>query len=131
MSESTGYGSLIGRIRENVRTYIRKQIELPKQEISELIQANLRALLWFAIALLCIWLFLVTFVVLVVALIALLLPLWAAALLALALFAAIAAVCGYVGYKKLVLHGPDRTIKQLKETARWLKTRLLGRSASS
>lgn len=126
-----GYGGLIGRIRENVRTYVRKQIELPKQEITELIQANLRAVLWFAIALLCIWLFLITFVVLVVALIALLLPLWAAALLTLALFAVIAAVCGYVGYKKLVLHGPDRTIAQLKETARWLKTRLLGRNASS
>lgn len=31
--ERPGYSTLIGRIRNNVRTYIRKQIELPKQEI--------------------------------------------------------------------------------------------------
>ena len=131
MSEGLGYRGLIGRIRDNARTYLLKQIELPKQEIAELIQANLRAVLWFAIALVCIWLVLVTFVVLVVALIALVLPLWAAALVTLALFALVGALCGYIGYKKLVLHGPDRTITQLKETARWLKARLLGPNASS
>ena len=31
--ERPGYRTLLGRIRENVRTYIRKQLELPRQEI--------------------------------------------------------------------------------------------------
>src|SRR5256885_249393 len=37
---------------------------------------------------------------------------------------------GYGGYSRLELHGPTRTIKSMKETVRWAKQRLLGRSAS-
>ena len=48
--ERPGYSTLIGRIRNNVRTYIRKQIELPKQEIAEILKANLNAVKWFGIA---------------------------------------------------------------------------------
>jgi uncharacterized membrane protein YqjE len=125
------YRGILGRIREQARTYIRKQIELPRQEIGELVAANLRALVWFAAALVLAWLALVAIVVLVVAIIALVLPLWAAALLTVLLMAGGAALTGFVGYKKLVLHGPERTIGQVKETVRWLKTRVLGRSASS
>ena len=66
----------------------------------------------------------------VIALVALVLPLWAAALVVLLLFVALAALTGYVGYRKLELRGPTRTINSLKETMRWAKSRLLGRSAS-
>ncbi|MBM4421365.1 MAG: phage holin family protein [Chloroflexi bacterium] len=125
------YRGLIGRIRERAQAYVRKQIELPKQEIGELIAANLRAVIWFAVALALVWLALVSFVVLVIALLAIVLPLALAALAAFLLFAIVAGLVGYIGYKKLVLHGPDRTIRQVKETVRWLKTRVLGRSASS
>ena len=41
-----------------------------------------------------------------------------------------AAVTGYVGYKRLELRGPTRTLNSVKETIQWAKTRLLGRSAS-
>jgi hypothetical protein len=37
---------------------------------------------------------------------------------------------GYGGYSRLELHGPTRTIKSMKETVKWAKQRLLGRSAS-
>jgi len=37
---------------------------------------------------------------------------------------------GYSGYSKLELHGPTRTINSVKETIRWAKARLLGRSAN-
>src|SRR5919201_1173477 len=50
MQGQAGYSTLIGRIRDNIRTLIRKQIELPKQEITEILQANLRAVKWFAVA---------------------------------------------------------------------------------
>jgi hypothetical protein len=68
--------------------------------------------------------------VLVIAVIAIWLPLWAAALIVFALFIALAALTGYIGYKKLDLRGPTRSINSLKETMRWAKSRLLGRSAS-
>ncbi len=133
-----GYRTLLGRIRANVRTYIRKQLELPRQEIAEIVRANLRAAIWFGIAAAFGLAFLIAFVVLVIALIGLALralaglddPLWAAALIALVLFAAGAGITGYVGYKKLELRGPTRTINSVKETIRWARARLLGRSAS-
>jgi uncharacterized membrane protein YqjE len=130
MYERPGYRTLLGRIRENVRTYIRKQIDLPKQEIAEIIRANLRALMWFGIALAFLFGVLVSLTVLVIALIALVLPLWASALIVFLLFIGLAALSGWVGYKNLDLRGPTRTINSLKETVRWAKARLLGRSAS-
>jgi len=128
--ERPGYRTLLGRIRENVRTYIRKQLELPRQEIAEIVRANLRAAMWFGIAFAFVLGTVIALTVLVIAVIAIWLPLWAAALVALLLFIALAALTGYIGYKKLELRGPTRSINSLKETMRWAKARLLGRSAS-
>jgi uncharacterized membrane protein YqjE len=128
--ERPGYRTLLGRIRENVRTYIRKQLELPRQEIAEIVQANLRAAMWFGIAFAFVLCTLIAFTVLVIAVIAIWLPLPYAALAALLLFVLIAGLTGWIGYKKLDLRGPTRTINSLKETMRWAKSRLLGRSAS-
>ena len=130
MYERPGYGTLLGRIRANVRTYIRKQLELPRQEIAEIIRANLRAAIWFGVAAALGLGSLVALVVLAVAVVALALPLWAAALAVFALMAAAAGITGYVGYRRLELRGPTRTINSVKETIRWAKARLLGRSAS-
>jgi len=128
--ERPGYRTLLGRIRNNVRLYIRKQLELPRQEIAEILRANLRAAIWFGVAFAFVLGTLIALTVFVIALIALVLPLWAAALVVLLLFIALAALTGYIGYKKLELRGPTRTINSLKETMRWAKSRLLGRSAS-
>jgi len=130
MYERPGYRSLLGRIRENVRLYIRRQIDLPKQEIAEILRANVRALIWFGIALAFVFGVLVTLTVLVIALIAIWLPLWASALIVFLLFIGAAALSGWRGYKNLELHGPTRTINSLKETVRWAKARLLGQSGS-
>ena len=130
MYERPGYRSLLGRIRENVRLYIRRQIDLPKQEIAEIIRANVRALIWFGVALAFLFGVLVTLTVLVIAIIAIWLPLWASALIVFLLFIGAAALSGWRGYKNLELHGPTRTINSLKETVRWAKARLLGRTAS-
>jgi uncharacterized membrane protein YqjE len=130
MYERPGYRTLLGRIRDNVRLYIRKQLDLPKQEIAEIVRANVRALIWFGVALTFVFGALIALTVLVIALIALFLPWWASALIVFALFAAIAALTGWTGYKKLDLRGPTRTINSVKETVRWAKARLLGRSAS-
>jgi hypothetical protein len=128
--ERPGYSTLIGRIRNNVRTYIRKQIELPKQEIAEIIKANLNAVKWFGIAAAFLFLTLVAFAVFIIGIIAIWLPLWAAALIALALFAGLTAFLGWGGYKRLELRGPTRSIQSIKETVRWAKARVLGRNAS-
>jgi uncharacterized membrane protein YqjE len=128
--ERPGYRTLLGRVRDNVRLYIRKQLELPRQEIAEIVRANMRAAIWFGIALAFILCTLVALTVTIIAVIAIWLPLPVAALITLVLFVLLAALTGFIGYKKLDLRGPTRTINSLKETMRWAKSRLLGRSAS-
>ena len=130
MYERPGYRTLLGRVRNNVRQYIRKQLELPRQEIAEIVRANVRAVIWFGVALAFVFGALIALTVLVIALIALFLPWWASALIVLVLFLGLAALTGWTGYKKLDLRGPTRTINSVKETVRWAKARLLGRSAS-
>lgn len=125
-----GYRSLLGRLRENVRTYIRRQLELPRQEIAEIIRANVAAAKWFGVAAAFALCFLISLVVLLIALLALVLPLWASALVILAAMALGAGLTGYIGYRRLELRGPTRTINSVKETIRWAKSRLLGRTAS-
>jgi len=75
-------------------------------------------------------LFLVAFTVFVIALVAILLPWWLASLVVMLLFALGAAITAYTGYKRLELRGPTRSIESVKETVRWVKARLSGRSAS-
>ena len=130
MYERPGYRTLIERIRGNVRAYIRKQLELPKQEIAEIVQANLAAVKWLGIALVIGLLFLVSFVILLVAIVAIWLPLPVAALIVTLLLAGGAGLSGWLGYKRLELRGPTRSIESLKETVSWAKARLLGRSES-
>ncbi len=130
MYERPGYRTLLGRIRNNVRLYLRRQLELPRQELAELVRANLRAVMWFGIALAFALGSLVALTVVVIALIAIVLPIWASALIVLASFLGLAGLTAFRGYKKLELHGPTRTINSFKETVRWAKARLLGRSAS-
>jgi ABC-type multidrug transport system fused ATPase/permease subunit len=128
--ERPGYGTLIGRIRNNVRTYIRKQVELPMQEIAEILRANLNAAKWFGIAFAFLFLTLIAFAVFIIGLIAIWLPLWASALIAFVLFGGVTAFFGWGGYKRLELRGPTRSIESIKETVRWAKARVLGRNAS-
>lgn len=130
MHERAGYSTLFGRVRENVRTLIRKQIELPKQEIAEIVQANLGAVKLFAIAAVLGLLFLVSFVILLVAIIAIWLPLPLAALIVTLLLVLFAGIFGWRGYKSLDLRGPTRSIESFKETVSWAKARLSGRSES-
>ena len=128
--ERPGYTTLIGRIRNNVRTYLRKQVELPKQELAEILKANLNAAKWFGIAFALLFMTIIALAVFVIGLIAIWLPLWASALIALALFGGLTAFFGWGGYKRLELRGPTRSIQSIKETVRWAKARVLGRNAS-
>ena len=130
MYERPGYRTLLGRIRDNVRLYIRRQLELPRQEIAEIIQANLVAVKWFGIAFALVLMTLVALTVFLIGLIAIWLPLWASSLIVLVWLAGLAALTAFRGYKKLDLRGPTRSINSFKETVRWAKARLLGRSAS-
>jgi len=130
MYERPGYRTLVGRIRENVRTLIRKQLELPRQEIAEILQANLRAVKWLAVAAVLAFLFLISFVVLLVAVLAVWLPLWLASLAVTLVLLAFAAATGLRGYRALELRGPTRSIDSFKETVHWAKARLLGRTES-
>lgn len=130
MHERPGYRTLFGRIRDNVRALIRKQIELPKQEIMEIVRANLRAVRWLVVAGVLVLLFLVSFVILLVAVVAIWLPLPVAAFLVTLLLLGAAALAGWRGYTALELRGPTRSIDSFKGTVTWAKSRLLGRSES-
>ena len=130
MYERPGYRSLLARIRSNVRLYIQRQLELPRQEIAEIVQANLVAAKWFGIASALVLMSLVALTVFLIGLVAIWLPLWASALIVLLVLVGLAALTGYRGYRKLELRGPTRSINSFKETVRWAKARLLGRSAS-
>jgi uncharacterized membrane protein YqjE len=130
MYERPGYRTLLTRIRSNVRLYIRRQLELPRQEIAEIVRANLIAVKWFGIAFALALMSLVALTVFLIGLVAIWLPLWASALIVLLLLIGSAALTAYRGYKKLELRGPTRSINSFKETVRWAKARLLGRSAS-
>ncbi|HEY8655750.1 MAG TPA: phage holin family protein [Candidatus Limnocylindria bacterium] len=130
MYDRPGYRTLLGRIRGNVRTLIRKQLELPRQELAEIARANLQALKWLAIGAAFGLLTFIALTVFVIALVAIVLPWWLSALLVMLLFAALAAYTGYRGYKKIELRGPTRSIKSIKETVQWAKARLLGQSES-
>ena len=130
MYERPGYRTLLGRIRSNVRLYIRRQLELPRQEIAEIVRANLVAVKWFGIAFALVLMSLVALTVFLIGLIAIWLPLWASSLIVLLWLIGLAALTGYRGYKKLELRGPTRSINSFKETVRWAKASLLGRSAS-
>src|SRR5260221_4830142 len=127
--ERPGYTTLIGRIRNNVRTYLRKQIELPKQEIVEILKANLNAVKWFGIAFALLFMTIIALSEFVIGLIAIWLPLWAAALVSLLLFGGLTAFFGWGGYKRLELRGPTRSIQSIKETRRWAKAPVVGRNA--
>ncbi|TMF24283.1 MAG: hypothetical protein E6I28_11375 [Chloroflexi bacterium] len=91
--ERPGYRTLGGRLRDNVRRYIRKQLELPRQEIAELIEANKRAAMWLAIAGALAFATLITLLVLLVAVVALIPREWLAiGVLGLAIGTAVAAL---------------------------------------
>ncbi len=128
--DGLGYKSLFGRVRSNVRALIRKQLELPKQEIAEIVRANLNAAKFFGVAVAFVLLTLIALVVFLIALVAIFLPWWLSALIVLVICGALAALFGYLGYKRIELRGPTRSINSLKETVQWAKARLLGRSAS-
>ncbi len=131
MQERAGYRTLVGRIRDNVRALIRTQLELPRAEIAEIVQANVRAVKWLAVAALLLFLFFIALVVLLVAIVAIWLPLPLAALVVMLLLLVFAGATGWRGYKALEIRGPTRSIDSFKGTVTWAKARLLGRNESS
>src|SRR5436309_15249245 len=136
MYERAGYRTLLGRIRNNVRLYILKQLQLPRHAFAGFIPANVGAVKWFGVALAFGLATLIAFTVLVIALVAAFLQtlgVWAMAVAALIVFVwfiGMAALTGYRGYKKHELRGPTLSIEAFKETVRWAKVLLLGRTAS-
>jgi len=139
MYERPGYATLLGRVRENFRALVRKQLELPRQEIAEILAANVRAAKWLGIAAAAAALVLIAFVVLLVVGIAglislsglsLRVSLFLGALAVFVLLLMVAIFTGLRGYRALELRGPTRSIESFKETVEWAKARLLGRSES-
>ncbi len=98
-AEPSSYRSLLAGLREHARAYIAKQLLLPRQEIRELIMANLRAVAWMGGALGLLFFFGIACVVLLVALLAKLPRDWLG-LLVLALVAGLAAALVFAAIRR-------------------------------
>lgn len=117
-------GALVVDISHDLSNLFRKEIELAKKEISELVRSRLvgagLAVLGAVLGLLLIPFILLT----VMEVLDIWLPRWAAALIVTGLMAAAgggAFLLGSVKLKKQVK--PERTIRSLKEDAEWIKHR--------
>jgi hypothetical protein len=124
------YGTIFGDIRASVRTYIAKQLLLPRQEIGELVRTNIAAVKWVAVGAVFMLLFLIALVALLIAVLGIWLQPWAAAGIVALVFLVIGALLVFIGTRKFEVHGPERTMRSVRETISWVKATLLGRSAS-
>ena len=115
-------GELLSAIAQDVSRLVRLEIELAKQEITELAKTKAVALGMGAVGVV-LALFLVPFVLLTVfEALAEGMPRWASALVVTILIAAVCGVLCFVAKKKLEgEYVPKRTVASLKENVRWAK----------
>jgi uncharacterized membrane protein YqjE len=105
---------------------VRLEIQHGRQEVGERVGQNVRAAIYFGIAVGFALLGLIALVALLIALLALILPLWASALIWLVIFLAAAVLFAFLGKNRIRSPVPEQTIESVKEDIAWAK-RLLRR----
>lgn len=126
----SSYRSLLGNLRAHIRTYVAKQLLLPRQEVQELIAANMRAVVLMLVGAILLFLFLMQLLAFAVAMLVVSGYWWLAVLLVLLPLLLGGIVLLVLGKNRLALRGPERSIRSMKETVSWVKATLLGRSES-
>ena len=120
--DSKGPGQLIVEITTDLSTLIRKEIELAKQEVGELVKTKVQAFGLIAIAAVVGLLFLPFILLTFLEILAIWLPRWSASLIITLLMLAVAAALVLVAKKKLGKKvKPEKTINSLKEDVEWAK----------
>ena len=110
---------LLRRLREDVATLIRSEIELAKSEVVEKVKLHARAAVFIAIALPFLLLALFAFLFAAIAALALVVPLWASALIVGGVLVLVALILGYLGMRSIRKAGmptPDEAIVEAKAT---------------
>ena len=115
-------GNLIKEITLDLSNLVRKEVQLAKQEVSELVRTKLLAAGLFIIAGV-LGLLIVPFLLLtLIDVLDIWLPKWAASLTVTGLMVAVAAVVVMVAKRKFDSHmKPEKTIQSLKEDVEWAK----------
>ncbi|MFA9446970.1 phage holin family protein [Egicoccus sp. AB-alg6-2] len=119
-------GEVVKSLTANAQELLRKEIELAKLEISEILVARVTAVAMFAGAGV-VGLFILGFVGVTGAkALDLVLPEWAAWLIVTAVYILIAAILAMIGKRKLTKpsSSPDRTKASVEETVAWAKKRV-------
>lgn len=123
-AENLGPGELIAQIAADVSTLVRKEIDLAKQEISEVVRTKLAGAALFAAAAV-LGVFLVPFLLLtLIFVLDIWMPIWAASLAVSGFMVVVAA--GAIAFARRKIKGrftPERTIRTLKEDLSWAKRR--------
>jgi hypothetical protein len=110
----------------NVQALVKKEIELAKLEITEIVTARLTAVGMFVGAAV-LGLFILAFVGVTGAkALSLVLPEWAAWLIVTGIYTLLAAILGFIGVRKLQSppNVPERTKRNYEETVEWAKDRV-------
>ncbi|HVE76515.1 MAG TPA: phage holin family protein [Actinomycetota bacterium] len=121
-ADSKGPGQLIVEITTDLSTLIRKEIELAKQEVGELVKTKVQAFGLIAVAAVVGLLFLPFILLTFLEILAIWLPRWSASLII--TFSMLAMAGGLVLMAKKKLDRklkPEKTINSLKEDVEWAK----------
>ncbi len=121
-ADSKGPGQLIVEITTDLSTLIRKEIELAKQEVGDLVKTKVQAFGLIAVAVIVGLLILPFILLTVLEILAIWLPRWSASLIVTLLMLALAGALVFVAKKKLGKNvKPEKTINSLKEDVEWAK----------
>jgi hypothetical protein len=117
---------IVRSLTANGQALVRKEIELAKLEITEIVVARVTAIAMFLGAAV-LGLFILGFVGVTAAVaLQLLLPAWAAWLIVTGLYILVAGILAFIGVRKLQHppNTPERTKTSLEETVEWAKQRM-------
>lgn len=122
LADDRSLGHLTREVAETLSRLIRKEVELAREETTEIVRAKLIALAFSAVTL-AIILFVVPFALLtVVEVLAIWLPRWAASLIVTLLMIAVGLVAALAArrfFKSKML--PEQSIESIKEDLRWAR----------
>lgn len=120
---SRGIGSTAAEIATIISTLVRKEIELVREETTEILREKARGAAAGLIALTLALLFIPFAVLTSIEVIAIWWPRWAATLVVTVFVLAVGGIVGYVAYRKLSASMvPKESVASIKEDIEWAKT---------
>lgn len=116
---SQGLGGTISDLAADTSRLVQLEIELLRQELTELVRRNAIAIGMIAAAALAALLFFIFLLVFVVEVLPI--PHWITALVITAVFLAVAIVLALVGRSRIKIAAPEASIQSIKEDLEWVR----------